>query len=324
MGTTDTAPDRAGPAPSDRAVELDALPVELALAGPEATRIAGWVEGMLGWQPVAGATSLPARLRLADPAGAAPLREPAAAAPLLLLVAADDGALAVAAAVARRPPDAVLRWPADRDELPAAAARLLDRPGADPVSGDLRVGGAAGGVGTTTVALAIGALVAWRSGPALVVTHGAVPLDLPRTVEVGALAGPRTWPEAHPVPGVPRLRVVRTDRVPVDAAALAAPGPTVVRDLGIHDDVDVLVARRDRAGLAAVDRSPAAVVVVRDDGPAPLGALRAAAGGRRTILLPPSVRVARAAWLRRVPVALPGSFLRALTPVLPRPPDARG
>lgn len=296
---------------------LEALPVALSLGGRDAARVTAWVEGVLGWQPVVDATGLPPRVQLRDVAAE---DGSGSGVPTVLLVAGGDDPRTVATAVCAAQPDEVLAWPDDRDTLPGVVAGLLARPhpAADDAD-DLRVGGAAGGVGTTTVALALGALAAWQQGPVLAVVHGSVPLAMARTIETDALAGGRTWEEAQPVPGIPGLRVVHADAPPTDVTILP-PGEatTVVRDLGVDEEVDVLVVRRDATGVAAVRRSVAAAVVLVDDGVAPLGALRDAARGRRLLTVPRSVRVARAGYLRRVPAALPGGFLRELAPILPR------
>lgn len=298
---------------------LEALPVLLALGRPDAGRVTAWVEGVLGWQPVdAGAGGLHPRLRIADvTGGTGDGAGPHGVVPTVLLVAADDDALAVALAVQQLSPAAVLSWPDERERLRSVAAELLGR--ARPVATEeqtIRVGGASGGVGTTTVALALGALASWRHGATLVVSAGAVPAATSRTVELEALAGQRTFEEASPVAGIPGLRVVRTSAPPRDVPVDAGAAAVVVRDVGVADDTDVLVLRRDAAGVAALERSPAAVAVVLDDGCAPMGAVAGAAGGRPAVVVPRSARVARAGLLRRVPAALPGSYLRSLRPLV--------
>lgn len=296
---------------------LEALPVVLSLGRSDAARVAAWVEGVLGWQPVdPHLGGLPPRLRVADVAGAGAV-DAGPGVPSVLLVAPDDPALDVATAVHGLRPAAVLAWPDDRDRIVAVAAGLVAGERAPATDGlVLRVGGAAGGVGTTTVALALGALAAWRHGATLVVTWGTVPTASPRTVPLDALAGQRTFDEATTVPGIPGLRVTRAAAPPVGVPVDAGPAAVVVRDVGIGDDVDVLVLRRDAAGVAALERSSAAVAVVLDDGLAPSAAVVAAAGGRRTVTLPRSVRVARAGLLSRVPTALPASYLRLLRPLV--------
>lgn len=312
--TAATVPDAASSTPP---IGLEALPVLLDLGRGDAGRVVAWIEGVLGWQPVdTAAGGLPPRLRIADVEAVV---TDDGGVPTLLLVAPDAPALVVARAVQRLRPEAVLAWPDARDDLVTTAADVLGA--ARPAATDdltLRVGGAAGGVGTTTVTLALGALAAWRAGPALVVTAGSVPLACPRTVELDTLASPRTADDAPAVPGVPGLRVVHCAEHPVGAVVDAGHAEVVVRDVGTGADADVLVLRRDGAGIAGLERSAAAVAVVLDDGIAPLTAVTAAAGGRPTIVVPRSVRVARAGCLRRVPTALPASYLRLLRPLVPQ------
>ena len=293
----------------------DALPVDLRLEGPQAGPIRQWVEGIAGWQAVDGATAalVPPALTVVDSA-AAPGE---VTTPVLLLTTADDPPATAARAAGRWRPDAVAAWPDERDRLPEVAADLVAHadPDVTPVA-ELRVGGAAGGVGTTTVALALGGLAAWRGRRTLVVSHGAVPSPCGGPLAPDDLAGTQTWATASVARGVPGLRVVRA-AAPVDREVVAAgAAELVVRDVGVHDDVDVLVVRRDRAGIDALGRTVAAAVVVTDVGAASPASLRSAAGARRLVVLPWSARVARAGLAGRVPAGLPGSWLRALAPVL--------
>ncbi len=302
-------------APHPPPARTDALPVDLRLGGDHADGIRGWVEGIAGWQPVDGATAalVPPVLTLVDCAA----EHAAVSTPVLLLTTADDTPVDAARAAGRWRPDAVAVWPDDRDRLPAMAADLVAH--ADPEessAAELRVGGAAGGVGTTTVALALGGLTAWRGRRTLVVTHGAVPSPCPAPVAPGDLAGTQTWATATAARGVPGLRVVRAS-APVDREPVAPGGAElVVRDVGVHDDVDVLVVRRDGAGVEALAHTVAAAVVVTDVGAASPASVRQAAGARRVVTVPWSARVGRAGLAGRVPAGLPGSWLRALAPVL--------
>ncbi len=301
----------ATPSPSSLAA-TDALPVRLALAGPHATAVARWVESVVGWQAVEAAASrlVPPVLALADVLGASAAPPDL---PLVLLVADDDGARAAAAAAVRAA--AVVAWPTDRDQLVGVATAVVAAPKPRETL-ELSVGGAAGGVGTTTVALALGGLLAWRRQRTLVLTHGAVPGPGGRSIPVEELDGVPLWDLAAPSPGAPTLRVLRLP-VPVPTEVVeAAPAALVVRDLGVEVAGDVLVVRRDRAGLEALTRSTAAAAVVMDTGSAPSRLLVRAAGGRRLITVPWSARVAQAAFVGRVPAGLPGSWLRALQPVL--------
>ncbi|MFN2556202.1 MAG: hypothetical protein ABR592_04910 [Nitriliruptorales bacterium] len=300
-----TSPTSLGP--------TEALPVRLLLAGAHSVAVGRWVESVVGWQAVEPAASrlVPPVLTLADVAGvsAAPVELP-----LVLLVADEDEPRAAAAAATRA--TAVVGWPADRSDLVEVAAAISAAAPNQRETLELRIGGAAGGVGTTTVALALGGLVAWRGQPTLVLTHGAVPCPGGRAVSHEELSGVPLWDLAAPSPGVAALRVLRLAAPVAHQGVEAAPATMVVRDLGVDEAGDVLVIRRDRPGLEALARSAAAAAVVTDTGPAPLRSLEQAAGGRRFVRLPWSVRVAHAAFTGRIPAGLPGSWLRALAPVL--------
>lgn len=299
------------------ATDLVALPV--AVDGPRhlVEQVGSWVESHLGWQVTTG-ESLPAALRLVgvttstedDPIGPGPSargRDPSAAPPAIALVGPDDDP--VAATRLARDVDAVLAWPHDHDRLAGLADRLLERRPRPEATG-LRVGGAAGGVGSTTVALALGALVAWSGRGCLVVARGDVPVPRVRRVEPEVLAGHRAWAAAVEVPDVAGLRVVA-----VDGPALLVkppPGVPVVDDRGVDGEVDALVVRRDRVGVAAIERSGAALVVEVGIGPRTPDVVARAADGRALVRLPWSVRVARLHDAERIPGALPGAYLAGL------------
>jgi hypothetical protein len=216
----------------------------------------------------------------------------------------------------------VLGWPRDRDRLAEVAAELLAAPRQRATSGSpLVVGGGAGGVGTTTVALGLAGLRAWAGAQTLVGVRG---LGLPwRGVPTAALGGSDLWAVAEHAAGLELLRIVRLldhDRVP----DLADPAiEALVLDAGPDPDADVLVCRPDAAGLAAVQATTAAAVVVIGDGPATHRALLAAAGGRRLLRLPWSARVARAGATGRLPAGLPGSWVRRLRPLVTGAPSSR-
>lgn len=293
--------------------QTDALPVRLALRGGHRDAIRRWVETVAGWQAVEddAVQLVPPRVVIADVRGADGTAR--AGLPVVLLVG-DDADPAVAAAAGRHAA-AVLRWPHDRDRVREHVGALTST-GRRAEVPTVTVVGAAGGVGTTTVALALGGLAAWRVGPALVVSHGTVPAPTTRTWDASALTGAGTWDAADPVPGVAGLRVVRlaapTTRCEVDPGGARF----VVRDVGPGVDADVLVARRDRAGLTALARSPAALVVLADVGTASPRAVHAAAGERRLVTVPWSPRVGRAGLRGQVPAAIPGSWLRRIAPAL--------
>lgn len=295
-----------------------ALPVALHLGGRHAEAIRGWVEGVLGWQPVDADTArlVPAALVVLDGAAAGRGEPPGGGVPTILLV--DDGLPAgeVAATVVRLRPDAVVVWPSGRDGLVEAAAAALDQP--RHPSGSvrvLRVGGSAGGVGVTTVALALGGLSAWDGTPTLVgIRSTGIGV---RGLPMAALAGPDVWSRAEPVPGVSQQRMVGLlDQTPVPEPSDPAVGALIV-DQGVDPDVEVLVCRPDEAALTVLKSTTAAAVVVVGDGPARPKDLRTAAAGRRMVHLPWSGRVARAGLIGRVPAGFPGAWLRRLRPVWP-------
>lgn len=298
-----------------------ALPVALALRGSLADPVRRVVEGSLGWQPVDELTAglVPPAVRLADVTA-----PPVDGTPTVLLVTADDTARAAADAARRLQPAAVVDWPWARDALEVAVARAVAAPRAAGRRTPLvRLGGAAGGVGTTTVALALAGATAWRGRRVLVASGDEVllPPGCP-TIDPGALAAPDLWARAGALVGVPGARAVRTLGSP-DEVVVADPSvDLLVLDRGVASDVDVLVARPDAAGVAALARTTAAVVVVVGQGAASPRAVTEAIGGRRRLDLPWSVRVGRAGLVGRVPASLPGSFVRALLPLAP--PEAPG
>lgn len=293
----------------------EALPVVLELSGPIAGRVRRHLEGELGWQPVETEGPVPARVRIVDvpaspTAGPGPL-------PTWLVVTDQDEADVAARAATRIGAVEVVRWPPPEGAFVAAAAGLRQelRPVELP---ELRVGGASGGVGCTTVALALGGLGAWAGEPTTVVTHGASPHPAAPSIDPETLSSPDVGRAACAVRGVPGLELLHVTSPAPDVPVQLA-GRSVVRDLGVtHRIVDVLVVRRDAAGLAAAGATAAGTVLVSDVGIVPARAFRDAVGGRRVALLPWSVRVARAALLGRVPASLPGRWLRELATAVGR------
>ncbi|MBW3577692.1 MAG: hypothetical protein KY462_08145 [Actinobacteria bacterium] len=275
----------------------------------------------MGWQPVdtAGGPLAPAVVVLTDVAaawqdGSLDASVATDGPPRILLVAAEDPAVRAAAAGTHAA--VAVTWPDDRERIVEVAAALAGHRTTRSTR-DLSIGGACGGVGTTTVTVALAALAAWSGRPALVLTHGAVPVPLPPpSPGVGDLQDLPVWQAATAVPGVAGLKALRLPAPAPGVDLDAGPAALVVRDRGADEDVDVLVARRDRPGLAALARASAAVAVVADTGPAGERALRAAAAGRRVVRVAWDPRVARAALGGRVPAGLPGAWLRALAPVL--------
>lgn len=304
----------------DPPVAADALPAALPVAFDVRERLGltlrRTVEGQLGWQPVDADTAalVPPAVRLVDVTAAGP--DPV---PTVLVVAPDDDPYEAAEAGHRLRPQAIVTWPGDGPGLVAAVAAATAAPRSlGPAATVTRVGGAAGGTGTTTVALALAGLAAWRGRPTLIASRDRLllPAAAPR-VEPPALAAADLWARAAPVVGVPQARAVRTTSPPVDVAVADPRASVVVLDLGVADDVDVLVCRADAAGRDAIARTSAAAVVVVGEGPVPRRELVAVIGGRRRVEVPWSARAARAALVGRVPAALPGRLVHALAPLLP-------
>ncbi|HEX9888261.1 MAG TPA: hypothetical protein VGA69_02190 [Nitriliruptorales bacterium] len=293
-------------------METDATPVTLDVAPAVAPAVRAWLE-TIGWQVVDAVTAalVPPVLTLTDAVGT---RECLGVPTVLLITQTDDPVAAATRAGAVRP-RAVVRWPEERDRLPGLVQHVtvaMDRP---PGAGTLVVGGASGGAGTTTIALALGGLAAWGGRRTLVAASGDVPSAGARVIDADALAGPGAWRGAVPAPGVPGLRVVGvTGAAPRDVELDGV--DLVVVDVGTDPAVDVLVLRRDGSGITALGRSEAGVAVVVDHGPAHPRAVTEAAGGRRTVQVPFSARVARAGLARRVPAGLPGAWLKALAPIV--------
>lgn len=288
----------------------EALPVRLCLAGSEAAAVDRWISS-LGWQSVDADPAGPVApaLTLADvPALLADAGR--GSGDVVLLVAGDDPVAAAQAAALDRV-RAVVAWPDQREDLPAAAAGLLAQRGRPRVD-ELRVAGGAGGVGTSTVALALAGLCAWRGRRTLVLSRGAGTGPTPDPVD--ELDGTSAWRGAVEVPGIRGLRTLEV----VDPSLAIGEGPAalVVRDLGVAREADVLVIRRDRAGLDAVRATSAGLVVVTDIGAAPPAAVRQAVAGRRAVTVPWSARVAQAGLRGRIPTGIPGSWLRTLEPVV--------
>ncbi|MFA9444139.1 hypothetical protein [Egicoccus sp. AB-alg6-2] len=297
-----------------------ALPVLLELTDPVRDRVRSWVEGVLGWQPVDPETDrlVPPRVCLMDPVTAVERgpRVLGGDVPVILLVG-EEHPSDIALAAVRVRPVATLRWPEDRDGLADAALGGLQA--RRPTGGGarvVRVGGAAGGVGTSTVAAALAGLFGWQGERTLTILGPGAPVAEVRDLAAGALSGAGLWAHATPLAGVESARAVRVvGRAPRLAPVVDPAIGVCVVDAGVDDDVDVLVLRADTAGLAAAGRTTAAAVVVIGKGPAPCAAVAEACGPRRRVHLPRSARVARAGLCGRVPAGLPGSWLRPMLPL---------
>lgn len=295
------------------------LPIALTLPEPLRREVQTWVEGELGWQVVP--ESGPPR-------------------PALTLCGADDvreGCVVVAdgpvdAALLRRALAAGARdavgWPDDRLQLVEIAGRSESTP-VQTGPPTLCVAGAGGGVGTSTVALALAGLAGWSGrdvvvlgGDDLMTLCGIGPWQGAGLAELAALAPIDGAAElgalARPVAGVERLRALgggrardadvsgwSVDLVVVDQGALARYEAT-----SVQPRPDLVVTAPDaRALAAAVVDAPLLVV---GSGPLDRAGIRRAAGRTPAGWLDWSARVARAGVVGRVPGSLPGSWLESL------------
>lgn len=304
-----------------RPAALSAVPVALALGERHVGSVRRWLEGTLGWQAVDDDLDgpVPPTVRLVDLEGGTRLLDSGRTdrLPTLLLVEDDDVA-ALAADVARRlQPAGVCRWPDGRDALPDLVARTLGARRHGVEGGRvLRIGGVAGGVGTTTVALALTGIAAWSGQRALAVVHGHAGVREATPVPADAVVAPDLWSRATPLPGLTGARVVHTgsgvpSRPPTDRRVELS-----VLDVGTGPEVDIVVCRPDRAAAEQLPVTMAGAVVVVGRGLLTPARVLELAGGRRVVHVATSVRVARAVLRGHVPAGLPRSWLDALHPVL--------
>jgi hypothetical protein len=280
-----------------------------------------WLEGTLGWQAVDDDLDgpVPPAVRLVDLDGAARILDVGSfdRLPTVLLIRDEDPA-AVAADVARRlVPTGVCRWPDGRDLLPRLVTHGLGAARRGPTAGrTLRVGGVAGGVGTTTVVLALTGLVAWSGRRALAVVHGQAGVRGATPVPPDAVVAPDLWARAVPLPGVVSGRVVHTGTTAPRRAPEDRRIDTSIVDVGTDSEVDVVVCRPDRAAVEQLPATMAGAVVVVGRGLLSDARIDELAGGRLVVHVPTSVRVARAVLRGQVPAGLPGRWLAELRPVL--------
>ena len=293
-----------------------AVPVLVDLPSSIAAELVPFVEATLGWHVVAPGGALRPRLALAP--------APVPGTPTAVVLGGAPAPEAVRAALLDGAVD-VVAWPDERDRL-ADVLRRASQARAVPAGapGLLRVGGVAGGVGTSTVALALGALLAWAGRDVVVVGDArcaalaGIAWDGPdgddlrllpvedRAGEVRALARP-----LDAAPGLRLLRGTGADLAEVDGWGAGV----VVADagaVGADGDVDVVVARADVGLLAAVPWLGDRAVVVRATGPLGPGEVAGLLGRRPDAVVPESARVAMAALRGAVPGGLPGSYVAAL------------
>ena len=244
-------------------MRFEALPVAVDLPGRLGAEVAAFVESEAGWQVVTPGGGLRPVLELrARPAGDA----------CVVVVEGAPDAVTVHDALAAGALD-VVGWPDDRIRLLEAPARIRRRAvaaGGPPV---LRVAGCAGGVGTSTVALAIGGLLAWSGKRAVVVGAddlltlcGLAPWEGPGAHDLAALEPADAAAElpgvARRIAAVPGLSVLGSggprgpwDGHPVGqiegSPGLSHPLGEVVRPHGWLVDAVVVDAGVSRTGQAA-------------------------------------------------------------------------
>lgn len=277
------------------------LPVTVALPAPLDGQVGAWVERDLGWQVVDAAGPLAPVLGLADRV-CGPL-------PWIAITEGAPAGEQVRRLLTAGAVD-VVAWPQDRMRIPLLAAQIDRGRRLAPDATQVTVAGVAGGVGTSTIALAIGGLLAW-AGAAVLVSGDAGVVALAGASR-GAAAGEgggAAGSAVVAVPGVAGLSVIGGG-TEVPAAAWA--GDVVVVDAGtvITPSTALVVTRADR-GLARAGGLGRPVVVV---GHQPLGTreVRRRLGAAPLAHLPVSARVARAGFDGRVPAGLPGAWLRVL------------
>jgi hypothetical protein len=303
-------------------MRLQDLPVVVDLPGRLGEEVAAFVEVEAGWQVVSAPGPLTPVLELTT--------VPRADRPCVVVVEGPVQAEDVRQALLGGALD-VIAWPEDRIRLLEAPLRVhaTRRNGSGPPI--LRVAGCAGGVGTSTIALALGGLLAWSGRATLVVGDD----DLLRLCGVGTWSGPGA-PElgqldetgaasevtslARPVPGIDGLTVLGGGGAAIGSVA-GWPVEAVVVDLRAPRRLagaDLVCAKPD-AGLGALDGQPADLpVLVMGDGPLDQTGVRRRLGRPPIAWLPTSVRVARAGVAGRVPAGLPGTWLGTLRMALGR------
>lgn len=283
---------------------LQALPVLVTVSHARSASVLRYVDGVLGWQSVSHdeGTLLRARVQLTDN-----LAHVTAGMPAVLLV--DDAGVSAATAkqFASHGPVAVCIWPAEREKLPDVVRGVLTPQVRESGLSLLTVGGATGGVGATTAALALGGVAAYDGRNTLIVVNDVS--SRARQIDVAALADPNLWDQATPIAGCDFARMVRINSRPVLPEIRDVRVALCVHDSGVSADVDILVMRPDRGGMYALKRTTAAVVMVIGDGVVPASQIKKVAGSRRVVAVERSVRVARAVANERVPAGVPGRWL---------------
>lgn len=297
------------------------LPVALDLPDGLAAEVASFVETEAGWQVVGTDGGLAPALAIAS--------GPRPGVPSVVVVEGPADGEQVRAALLAGALD-VIAWPQDRRRLLDAPLRVraTGRQAGGPAV--FRVAGCAGGVGTSTVTLAVGGLLAWSGRPTLVVGGddllalcGLGPWTGPGAAELAALAPADAAAEvaglARAVPGVDRLTVLGggggvagTGGWPLAAVVADLRAPT-----HLHG-ADLVCARADSRLRALGPLGGDVPVLVGESGPLDRAGVRRLLGRAPVGWVPWSVRVARAGVSGRVPSGLPGSWISTLRAVLRR------
>jgi hypothetical protein len=312
------------------------LPVAVELSGALGEEVAAWVEAQAGWQVVAPE---------GPPAPAVSLVDQVDGRSSCVVVVEGETDLARTRAELLAGAVDVIAWPDERERLLEAPQRL--RAGMEPATSGpavFRIAGVAGGVGTSTVALALGGLLAW-AGQAVVVVGGddllrlcgLAPWSGPGADELAELdpagAAKEVDTLARAVAGVDGLRVLGGSGQAVGSAAGWGVG-VVVADLGTvarhrgggqprgkavrsAAGADLLVGTPD-ARLRAVEGETVCPAVVVGEGGLGKQGVRRMLGQAPVGWLASSARVARAGLVGRVPSGLPGSWLASLHEAITR------
>jgi len=277
---------------------IEDLPVAVALPPPLGTDVALWIERDLGWQVVDRDGPLEPVIALSD-------RECGPSPWIAVTDGAPDGEQV------RRHLTAgaldVVAWPHDRLRIPLLAAQAERDRGADDHRGRLTIAGAAGGVGTSTVALAIGGLLAW-SGAAVLVSGGADLLTFTGGGRPGAGPQPvavRRFAGEQMRPGAEGGRLLAADAV---GGAVAAPDAALTADTAAVSAGATVIA----PGAAVV--APGATVPNRS-APIPVP------GVPRLSVVGDGVDVATAAWSGDIVVVDGGTARTAETTLIVSRPD---
>ncbi|MEE8601263.1 hypothetical protein [Euzebya tangerina] len=279
----------------------EALPVAVRLADQVLlAEVTAYVEAHLGWQVVDHGPHLPARLCLAD--------RPQPDLPTIAVAVPGTDPRPLLRAGVR---DVVL-WP---DEQGRLADLVPDDPVGRPADQVVVVAGLASRVGTTTVALALGACAAWRGRRVVVATstHGRA---LVGPLEAGAVPG------VGEVPGIPGLAVQVGLGTPPGPSSLSGTGSPprphlMVVDRGVSTGAHIAVAVPDRLCAEQIEQlTPSCTLVLRGRGGLREAEIRRLFDGRSGVVLEESFRVARAGFQRRVPIGLPGRYVDGVTEAL--------